>query len=140
MDAQSGSDHRALHEHLAERRQQLRISQTEAARRAGIKSRMTWWEWEKGRRLPYDYNHAGIEDAMAWEPGSVRAIQEGQMPTPRQESKPAQPAPGSRAWWEDLAEKLPRKDFLEVLEVAKLTFSRNASELPTESDTLMSDQ
>lgn len=71
-----------LHERLAGRRQELRLSQSVAARLAGVKSRMTWWEWEKGRRHPYDYNYPGIETAMQWEPGSVQAILDGGAPTP----------------------------------------------------------
>lgn len=41
---------------------------------------MTWWEWERGRRHPYDSNYGGIEDVMEWEPGSVQSIMDGGEP------------------------------------------------------------
>lgn len=72
MDTESG-ERDALPRSLERRRMELRLSKSEAARRAGV-SRMAYWEWERGRRVPYDTNYAGIEDAMQWEPGSVEDL------------------------------------------------------------------
>lgn len=80
MGAQSGTAHQSLSKHLTQRRKHLRLAQSEAARLAGVR-RNAWWVWEKGRGLPYDYNHPGIETAMQWEPGSVQAILAGDEPT-----------------------------------------------------------
>lgn len=108
----------SLHEHVVARRTELRISQSEAARRAGV-GRMSWWEWEKGRRQPYDYNFSGIETALEWDAGSVRAILAGREPTIKPAEAPKGPAVGSDEWWLNLARELPEDMFWEVVEHAK---------------------
>jgi transcriptional regulator with XRE-family HTH domain len=72
-DTQSEDDHNPLPRRLTERRTALRLTKTEAARRAGV-GRMTWWAWEEGRRRPYDANYVGIEDAMEWPSGTVQSL------------------------------------------------------------------
>lgn len=72
-NTESGDGRNPLPGRLRERRTALRISKAEAARRAGV-GRMTWWEWEEGRRRPYDSNYAGIEDAMQWPAGTVQSL------------------------------------------------------------------
>jgi hypothetical protein len=79
MDTESGTSDKTLAQWLTEQRTHLRISKAEAARRAGV-GRMTWWEWEMGRRVPYDSNFGGIEGAMEWPRGSVQEIIAGGKP------------------------------------------------------------
>lgn len=83
MNVRLGDDAESLAARLKARRLELRLGQAETARRASV-SRMTWYEWENGRRAPRDYNFAGIDEAMEWEPGGVEAILAGGDPTPAQ--------------------------------------------------------
>lgn len=69
----SEEDAVALAAWLKARRTELRIGKAEAARRAGV-GRVSWHEWEAGRRHPYDANYAGIEDAMQVERGYVEEL------------------------------------------------------------------
>lgn len=57
-------------EELTVRRKQTGLSQSAAARKAGV-ARGTWRAWEKGESEPFDYNYANIEHAMGWQAGSV---------------------------------------------------------------------
>lgn len=81
MNVRLGDAGDRLAAHLKARRQELRLGQAEAARRANV-GRMSWYEWENGRRLPRDYNFPGVDSAMNWEPGSVETILSGGEPTP----------------------------------------------------------
>ncbi|MEU4590083.1 hypothetical protein [Micromonospora aurantiaca (nom. illeg.)] len=63
------------------RRIELGISVSKAAQAAGI-DRATWSSAEKGERATQPHNWAGIERALQWKPGSVRAILDGDDPTP----------------------------------------------------------
>lgn len=87
MDAPSGDADGSLPRRLKARRQQIRLSQADAARRAGV-GRMAWFEWEKGRRQPRDSNYIGIDTAMEWEPGGVLTILAGGEPTPIPKPEP----------------------------------------------------
>lgn len=115
MDLQSGDRDNTLPSWLKRRRIELRISKAEAARRAGV-GRMAWYEWEAGRRLPYDTNYAGIEDAMRWERSSVLAIQDGREPTPLAE--PAEPDlrdDNERTIWSmDAVDEELRRDYIRM--------------------------
>jgi transcriptional regulator with XRE-family HTH domain len=56
------------------RREQLKITQSEAARRAGL-GRTTWVEIEQGKRpraLPVTLD--SIDQALDWEPGTLRSL------------------------------------------------------------------
>jgi transcriptional regulator with XRE-family HTH domain len=56
------------------RREQLKITQSEAARRAGL-GRTTWIEIEQGKRpqaLPATLDR--IDEALEWEPGTLRSL------------------------------------------------------------------
>jgi transcriptional regulator with XRE-family HTH domain len=86
-----------LRDRLAHRRRELRISQAEAARRAGV-GRMAWYEWEAGRRGQRDSNYAGIEDALLWGRGSVAAILAGGEPTELPVPQLALPDPAREAF------------------------------------------
>lgn len=94
MNSQSGDTRTTLGSWLTSRRTDLRLTKAEAARRAGV-GRMTWFEWEDDRRLPYDSNHAGIDDAMQVERGTVAAlldrITHGEAVTATDEHPPAAP-------------------------------------------------
>jgi transcriptional regulator with XRE-family HTH domain len=68
---------------IKHRREQLRVSVAEAARRAGV-PRSTWIAWEKDI-VPKQVNHARIEDVLEWQTGSVAAIIAGQPPMPIRE-------------------------------------------------------
>jgi DNA-binding XRE family transcriptional regulator len=66
--------------HIEGRRRQLGLTQTAAARQAGV-SRKTWRNWESDLKTPYDSNHRIIEEFCEWQPGSVAAVLEGRAPT-----------------------------------------------------------
>ena len=83
--------------HMKNRRRELGINQSDAARRAtqlrrspaatpGSDSRdvgrTTWTNWESDKQIPSDFNQRLIEGVLRWEPGSVRAILNGGQPTP----------------------------------------------------------
>lgn len=61
---------------MAERRRELRLSATAAAQIAGI-NRATWSTAENAQRVPQPHNRAGIEQALAWESGSVDRLLAG---------------------------------------------------------------
>lgn len=74
--------HRArLASMIEARRMELGISGSKAAQAAGI-DRATWSSAEKGERATQPHNWAGIERALAWKPGSIKAILDGGEPTP----------------------------------------------------------
>lgn len=69
-----------LGETVLERRQDLRLSKEEAARRGGM-SVKTWTSVENGKEVrPTTY--VGVEDALAWKRGSVSAVLDGGDATP----------------------------------------------------------
>jgi transcriptional regulator with XRE-family HTH domain len=74
------SDAATFGEKLTARRKQLSLSQSAAARKAGV-DRMTWRAWELDKSTPQDYNDVRIEHTMKWAPGSVRAMLRGGDPT-----------------------------------------------------------
>jgi transcriptional regulator with XRE-family HTH domain len=61
---------RDLPQEMADRRKELGLSMSEAARIAGV-HRLTWRSWEKASSRPEDFNHVNIERTLQWEPGSV---------------------------------------------------------------------
>lgn len=101
---------RRLGKWVEERRLELRISVREAARRAGV-DRATWAGLEDGSRHTQDTKYAGIEDALQVPRGSILA---------KLRDEPVRrPKVGTEEWWDDLARKLPERDFWEVVEHAK---------------------
>jgi transcriptional regulator with XRE-family HTH domain len=69
-------------EMLIAQRQQLGLSQSAAARKAGV-DRMTWRAWEEGRSRPQDYNYVKIEYALELDPGGTQAMLTGDLPVVR---------------------------------------------------------
>jgi len=74
---------------IADRRKELGIGQSEAARAADV-SRPTWVKWEKGT-TPFDKNWAVIERVLRWERGSIEAILRGGDPIVRRDEQHAPP-------------------------------------------------
>lgn len=74
---------------ITARRKERRLSQQRAADLAGV-HRLTWRGWENGS-TPEDFNYAGIERALEWEPGSVEAVLAGGKPKPQPEPEPIEP-------------------------------------------------
>lgn len=73
---------------MRQRREGLALSQSEAARQAGVR-RGAWVSWEKQGVTPERHRHVLIERVLEWEPGSVEAILEGHEPRPvRHEHSP----------------------------------------------------
>lgn len=87
MTTQVGRDW--LAETARKRRQDLRLSKEEAARRGGM-SVKTWTNVEDGRPVR-DTTYVGIEDSLEWERGSVAAILDGGDPVPLEPETPAEP-------------------------------------------------
>lgn len=69
----------ALGDYIRTRRKQLRLSVSEAARRAGV-HRVTWNSWESGKSEPGDYNHAAIEAVLQWQDGGMDRLKRGEVP------------------------------------------------------------
>lgn len=65
---------------MRQRRAELRLSTRKAALAAGIDWN-TWGSAEKGNRIR-DAGFPGIEEALGWSPGSVRAVLAGGEPSP----------------------------------------------------------
>jgi transcriptional regulator with XRE-family HTH domain len=72
---------------VRERREALGLSVAGAARAAGI-ARGTWISLEAGTRETHPHQYAAIETALAWAPGSIKAIRSGGEPTPIRETGP----------------------------------------------------
>lgn len=69
-----------LGETVQERRQDLRLSKEEAARRGGM-SVKTWTSVEDGKPVRTT-TYVGVEDALEWKRGSVSAVLDGGDATP----------------------------------------------------------
>lgn len=78
-----------LGETVLERRQDLRLSKEEAARRGGM-SVKTWTAVETGEKVR-DTTYAGVEDALEWKRGSISAVLDGGDAIPLE--PPAEEAP-----------------------------------------------
>lgn len=81
---------------MEQRRKELEISQSGAARSAGV-SRSAWIAWEKDTAEPEKHNHAKISRALRWTTESVEAALAGEEPTPLPAATvtPLPPGPGS---------------------------------------------
>jgi len=66
---------------MRQRREEIALSQSEAARQAGVR-RGAWVSWEKQGVTPERHRYVLIERTLKWEPGSVEAILEGGKPQP----------------------------------------------------------
>lgn len=91
-----GSDQRErLGRLIAERREELRLSVSQAAARARV-DRGTWASAEAGNRQLARTKWRGIEDALQWAPGSIdNVLSDLGGPQPRP-SMPAQPPRAGR--------------------------------------------
>jgi transcriptional regulator with XRE-family HTH domain len=69
-----------LGERIAARRKELGLSVRAAAEAAQV-DRNTWSSAENGTRRLAEYNYAGVERTLRWEPGSIDAILAGDEPT-----------------------------------------------------------
>lgn len=78
--------------HITQRRRELKIGQSAAARMAGV-ARSTWVSWETDANVPSDSKWSTIDDVCQWEPGSTAATLRGGQPTPRRAESPIPPAP-----------------------------------------------
>jgi transcriptional regulator with XRE-family HTH domain len=109
---------------ITARRIELGLSQSEAARRAGV-SRPAWIAWENDTR-PQDQNYATIERTLEWERGSITAVLAGREPVARQGERtpPAPPpriSPADWARWDPLDQEM----ILNALRVARARLARN---------------
>lgn len=77
---------------IENRRKDLGLTQTQAARQTGV-HRNTWRAWAQGAR-PDDSNHRAIEEFCDWAAGSVEAALEGRLPTRRQVASVTELHPG----------------------------------------------
>lgn len=78
-----------LGETVLDRRQDLRLSKEEAARRGGM-SVKTWTAVEDGKPVRTT-TYVGVEDALEWKRGSVSAVLDGGDATPLEPSADAEP-------------------------------------------------
>ncbi|MFJ8687358.1 helix-turn-helix transcriptional regulator [Micromonospora wenchangensis] len=78
-----------LGEKIKNRRTELQLSVSAAARAAGI-NRNTWSAVERGERETEDYTFGAIERALRWRPGSITAMLHGRAP---EQGRPAHPTP-----------------------------------------------
>lgn len=106
---------------IRDRRQELRLSQAEAARLASM-ARNTWASAEDGSRDVRTQNYAGIERALQWAAGSVDEILGGGEPT-AENAPPALPADF------DLDAELDRINRLDVSGAKKLAAARALIEM-----------
>ena len=74
-------DRIGLAKKIRDRRLELGISVSAAARTAGV-NRITWTNWEKLSQpsLPEEFNFVRIEGVLQWHPGGVRLALAGQDP------------------------------------------------------------
>jgi hypothetical protein len=86
-----GTSRERLATAMLDRRRALRLSIRAAAQRAGV-DRATWTSAENAIRQLAEYNYAGVEAALEWEPGSVEAVLAGDTATPRPAGTTATPA------------------------------------------------
>lgn len=91
--------HDRLRRLIFERRRQLTLSVSAAAKAAGI-HRNTWAALERGERETEDYIFGGVERALRWKTGSVDAILAGGNPAQNDEK----PSPANPDWAKMLAE------------------------------------
>jgi DNA-binding XRE family transcriptional regulator len=83
----------SLGELMRDRREELRLSQSAAARAAGV-ARSTWVNWEKGVAKPERFNYAAIDDVLQWErKRGVDEIQAGRDPVGRRKEHSPPPIP-----------------------------------------------
>jgi hypothetical protein len=102
-NADAGAERRdKLRKLVIDRRRERQLSVSAAARAAQI-SRGTWIALESGTRETEDYNYAGIERALQWQPGSIDDILDGGDPTP---IKSEQTPNTLRVEWEDKLAKV----------------------------------
>jgi transcriptional regulator with XRE-family HTH domain len=76
-------DRERLADCVAQRRKELQLSASQAARLARV-ARGTWIAVEKAERATEDYNYAGFERALQWQLGSMEAVLAGGDPTPEE--------------------------------------------------------
>lgn len=82
-----------LGQQIRDRREELRLSQSAAARAAGV-ARTTWVNWEKGAAQPERFNYAAIDDVLEWErKQGVDAILSGRDPAARRKEHSPPPIP-----------------------------------------------
>jgi hypothetical protein len=77
----SAMDRDRLAQAVKERRRELRLSVSAAARAASV-ARNTWDGVETGQRKLAEFNYAGVEVALNWAHGSIDAVLTGGHPTP----------------------------------------------------------
>ena len=113
------------------RRRELRLSERQAATRAGV-ARNTWAAAEEGARQPAERSVAGIEVALRWATGSVDQILAGGKPTPQEDQPEAAPPPSLPAGF-DLDAEITRAAHLDVSPQTRLTIIRRLIDLYEEA-------
>jgi transcriptional regulator with XRE-family HTH domain len=84
---------KTLGEQMRDRREELRLSQSAAARAAGV-ARTTWVNWEKDKATPERFNYAAIDDTLEWErKKGVDAVRAGGEPVARRKEHGPPPIP-----------------------------------------------
>jgi transcriptional regulator with XRE-family HTH domain len=118
---------------ITTRRVELGLSQSAAARRAGV-SRPAWLGWETGSR-PQDSNYATIERTLEWERGTVHALLTG-APTPPVHNEHSPPPAGidPKAWarWDPIDREM-------VLNAIRIADKRAAQRITRKSDSALSE-
>lgn len=71
---------RRLGKLVSERRQEISLSVSAAARGAGL-DRGTWTGVESGSRQTEEYNYSRVERVLGWQAGSIKAVLKGGNPT-----------------------------------------------------------
>lgn len=110
------------------RRLELRLSERQAALRAGV-ARNTWASAEEGTRQPAERSSAGIEEALGWEHGSIDVIMAGGKPRfviDLQDHKP--PSPDS-----DVQREIERISKLDLPATARMDLIRRVLDLYEEA-------
>lgn len=113
---------------ISSRREELGLSQAEAARRANV-ARPTWARWESGAARPYDSNYGAIERALEWERGSIRAILAGAQPTPSppaHDNDAAPPGIDAREWAS--FDPIDREMIIGAIKIARRRIAKNHSD------------
>ncbi|MFF5228416.1 helix-turn-helix domain-containing protein [Dactylosporangium sp. NPDC000521] len=114
---------------IRERRVELRLSERQAALRAGI-ARNTWASAEEGARQPAERSIASIEAALAWLPGSIERILAGGEPASA--GQPAEPQPGLPPKF-DIQAEIDRASRLDLPAEARIEIIRRLMDLYEES-------
>ena len=120
-------DRTRLGQRIADRRRELGLSVSAAARLAQI-NRATWTGTETASRRTEEYVYGGIERALQWAPGSIAATLAGGNPTPQGDPHPEAIEPTLPADF-DLQAEYERIERLNIPARVKLDLVRRVTAL-----------